>query len=80
MDLANELAKLFNGWRVEENIYNHIGGAVSPGIEFAIPHPEDPSVQIAIHAFEHAHIQYQKNVSPGSVHGGAALTINVGDR
>lgn len=87
LDLAQDLREVFKGWKVG-------GGNIGAGppysgdadLEFVIPHPEADSVQIAIHAFEHAHVIYGKTVNayaycgPISLGPPPALTINVRDR
>jgi hypothetical protein len=82
-DLADELRRLFKGWRISGGNIGNTNAEAPPGIEFEIPHPENPSVQIAIRAFDHAHIRYSKNVSPSGYRGPLdlgeppPLTINV---
>ena len=61
--------------------------AACPPIEFVIEDSRDRSVQIAIAAFDHARIQYSKNLHPEAYCGPMSLgypapplTINVRDR
>jgi hypothetical protein len=88
-DFAEELKAVFKGWQVERNITGTLVsnmGSPTSELEFSIPQSQDHAVQIAIRAFDHAHIQYTKNVDPYAYRGGfsteeaPALTINVRDR
>jgi hypothetical protein len=86
-DFADELRIAFSGWQIESTTFAAAGnsaGIVASELEFVIPQPEDRAVQIAIHAFDHAHIVYTKNVDPNAFRGHGipvpALTINVRDR
>ena len=91
ISFADELRQVFKGWDQIGNGNTSIAGAggnVSPTseLEFVIPNPQDRAVQIAVRAFDHAHIQYTKNVDPYAYRGATsageppALTINVRDR
>lgn len=93
MEFANELASFFKGWNVIRNhtgSVTHVSVGCDPGspseLEFAIPSPQDGSVQVAVHAFDRARVKYSINVSTCSYRGSATagtpppLTINVRDR
>jgi hypothetical protein len=80
---ANELQDAFKGWNIQRNTIGATSTTSPSELEFVIPQPQDRAVQIAIRAFDHAHIQYSKNVDPYSSRGPGeppALTINVRDR
>lgn len=92
LSFTDELRQAFRGWiQSNENVPTLAMTVLDADVgtpselEFAIPNPQDPSVQLAIHAFDHAHIAYTKNVSPYAWRGSSnepipALTINVRDR
>ncbi|HEV2487532.1 MAG TPA: hypothetical protein VGT08_18550 [Terracidiphilus sp.] len=85
-DFAEDLEQVFKGWKVDGGNIGLTNMDFSSELEFVIPNPGDRSVQIAVHAFDHAHVAYSKNVLPeaftGALIGGPppALTINVTDR
>jgi hypothetical protein len=82
-DYADEIEKVFKGWNVDRNITGQIGTNLemtTAQIEFVIPQPQAPSVQIAVRAFDNAHVTYTKTVSEFAYRGSLpapALTINV---
>jgi len=84
-DYANELQEVFKGWVVERNIVGNLSTNIETStaqIEFVIPQPQDRSVQIAVHAFDHARVSYSKTVNEYAYRGPSssatpALTINV---
>jgi hypothetical protein len=81
---AKDIVDMFKGWDVELYHFGITSFGFSSPFEFVIPRPQDSSVQIAVHAFDHAHVEYTKNVDQSAFLGAMGtippLIINITDR